>query len=146
MGVYNYPIGESVFKPFWLTPSTKLSQAKYTTSPNIINRLFFLGPPINGTRSKTKPSIQSTNPIIHLYIRLPLLSKRRRKILYIYIYIYKHFDISNLGGELEFTFFFLLIHIVYMSFFPHMRWCVLLSVLEKTCIFWLRPSTSSCNF
>ena len=32
----------------------------------------------------------------------------------------KFFDVSNLEGELEFTFvFFLLIHIVYMSFFPH---------------------------
>ena len=32
-------------------------------------------------------------------------------------------DVSNLGGELEFTFvFYILFHIiVYMSFFPHMR-------------------------
>ena len=35
----------------------------------------------------------------------------------------KLFEVSNLGGELEFTFvFYILFHIiVYMSFFPHMR-------------------------
>ena len=35
----------------------------------------------------------------------------------------KLFEVSNLGGELEFTFvFYILFHIiVYMSFFPHMQ-------------------------
>ena len=47
--------------------------------------------------------------------------------------IWKLFDVSNLGGELEFTFVFnILFHIiVYMSFFPHMQWCVCWVVQER---------------
>ena len=45
------------------------------------------------------------------------------EILFERVRILKLFDVSNLGGELEFTFvFYILFHIiVYMSFFPHMR-------------------------
>ena len=46
--------------------------------------------------------------------------------------IWKLFDVSNLGGELVYFCFDFVFHIiVYMSFFPHMRWCVLLSVFRK---------------
>ena len=36
--------------------------------------------------------------------------------------------------------------IIYLSLFPHMHWCALLSVSRKTGTFWSRHSASYCNF
>ena len=56
--------------------------------------------------------------------------------------ILKLFDVSNLGGELEFAFVFILCFILLFICLSFHTWVF----SGKTGTFWSKPSTSSCNF
>ena len=85
LALYNFPAGENVCKLFWLTPSTKLSQAKYTTCPNIINQFFFFN---LENQPEAQPiqvyKVQTPSPL-YVYDCLFCQKKKKKKL-----YIYRH--------------------------------------------------------
>ena len=80
LALYNFPAGENVCKLFWLTPSTKLSQAKYTTGPNIINHFFFFNLE-NQPEAQPPYKVQTPSP---LYVYDCLSCQKKKKKIYIY--------------------------------------------------------------
>ena len=83
LALYNFPAGENVCKLFWLTPSTKLSQAKYTTGPNIINHFFFLIQKTNLKHNQSKyTKYKPHHPF--MYTTASSVKKKKKKKLYIY--------------------------------------------------------------
>ena len=88
LALYNFPAGENVCKLFWLTPSTKLSQAKYTTGPNIINHFFFL---IQKTNLKHNQSKYTKYKPHHPFMYKTASSvKKKKKKNYIYTDTHTH--------------------------------------------------------
>ena len=82
LALYNFPAGENVCKLFWLTPSTKLSQAKYTTGPNIINHFFFLIQKTNLKHNQSKyTKYKPHHPF--MYKTASSVKKKKKKIIYI---------------------------------------------------------------
>ena len=90
LALYNFPAGENVCKLFWLTPSTKLSQAKYTTGPNIINHFFFFN---LENQPEAQPiqvyKVQTPSPL-YVYDCLFCQKKKKKKKLYIYRHTHTH--------------------------------------------------------